>query len=349
MEALTKESTRPRSTPTMVSEPVRSTAIEIRARLKKNGWDYGPKSVAAKMRRMGIKAPAPATLHRIFTQAGLVTPQPRKRPRSSYRRFVHPNPNSCWQIDATGWQLQDRTAVIFEIIDDHSRLELVSMSARSKNSEDAVRAVSLAIERYGVPQKVLSDNGTALNPSRRGWEGALVKMLKALGVKPITGKPSSPTTQGKNERIHSTLQRFLTQQPPVATLNQLQDQLDLFRPYYNTEREHQALNGKTPQEAWDAMPKASPPQPPPVPEAQPEETTRRACPKGSVKVRSTMVMLGHHHARQTITIIITPAAIMFFDAAGTEIRSITPPEPGTTYIGNNQPRGFMANQQSTKS
>ncbi len=58
----------------------------------------------------------------------------------------------------------------------------------------------------------------ALNPSRRGWEGRLVTYMTSLGVEAITGKPGKPTTQGKNERFHQTLFRWLDKQPLAATI-----------------------------------------------------------------------------------------------------------------------------------
>ena len=73
--------------------------------------------------------------------------------------------------------------------------------------------VKKGIAAHGVPQRLLSDNGAALNPSRRGVLGQLVAYVTALGVEPITGKPYKPTTQGKNERFHQTLFRYLDKQP----------------------------------------------------------------------------------------------------------------------------------------
>jgi transposase InsO family protein len=73
-----------------------------------------------------------------------------------------------------------------------------------------------------VPQRLLSDNGIALNPSRRGYRGQLVEHVAALGVAAITGKPYRPTTQGKNERFHQTLFRYLDKQPLAETPAELQ-------------------------------------------------------------------------------------------------------------------------------
>jgi transposase InsO family protein len=70
---------------------------------------------------------------------------------------------------------------------------------------------------HGVPQRLLTDNGIALNPSRRGAEGQLVAYVSSLGVEAITGKPYKPTTQVKNERFHQTLVRWLDKQPLAHT------------------------------------------------------------------------------------------------------------------------------------
>jgi transposase InsO family protein len=83
-----------------------------------------------------------------------------------------------------------------------------------------------------VPRRLLSDNGLALNPSRRGYLGQLVDHVSSLGVEPITGKPYKPTTQGTNERFHRTLSRYLDRQPLAACLAQLQSQVDAFDHIY---------------------------------------------------------------------------------------------------------------------
>lgn len=353
MKAMEMRSTKPRTSPAQVTPRMVELVLDTRETLKRMGHDYGPLSVAAKLRRQGLEPPSRATLARIFTRAGVVVPEPRKKPRSAYQRFVYPEPNGCWQIDSTEWLLAGNTKVaIFQLIDDHSRLALASLVATGETSEAAIRVVSAAIARHGVPQKFLSDNGAALNPTRRGRTGALVEYLKSHGVEPITGKPYKPTTQGKNERFHQTLHRYLNQQPPAHTMAELQAYVDEFDRYYNTEREHQSLPpGTTPQEAWHATAKATPPEPP-NPEitvhATRRSVQRRVGKNGSVAVIGMHFGMGKDHVGATVHVLYDEATIMFFDGRGTEI--ITHPRPpiGTNYVGNNKPRGFMANQTSTK-
>jgi len=126
--------------------------------------------------------------------------------------------------------------VIFQLIDDHSRYALASHVAWGETSEAAIAVFDEAVTAHGVPQRLLSDNGIALNPSRRGLLGQLVVHVMALGVEPITGKPYKPTTQGKNERFHQTLFRYLDKQPLTETLDALQAQIDTVDHIYNTQR-----------------------------------------------------------------------------------------------------------------
>jgi putative transposase len=103
---------------------------------------------------------------------------------------------------------------------------------------------------------------------RASWCGVdvLCRARVRLGVEAITGKPYKPTTQGKNERFHQTLFRYLDKQPFADTHDELQTQVGSFDHVYNTERPHQALPGRvTPLTAWEATPRADPPRPKPNP------------------------------------------------------------------------------------
>ena len=259
-EVLEPKSRRPKSSPSKLTEEVRQQAVAVRAALEASGRDHGPISVYDKMHAMGLpQVPSIAALARIFREAGVARLEPKKKPRSAWRRFVYPAPNACWQLDATQYVLSaGRTCVIFQLIDDHSRYAVASHAAWSETAEAAIAVFDKAVAACGVPQRLLSDNGIALNPSRRGYLGRFVKHISRLGVEAITGKPDKPTTQGKNERFHQTLFRYLDKQPLASTLAELQAQINAFDHIYNTERPHQGLPGRiTPLAAWEAPPSRS--------------------------------------------------------------------------------------------
>ncbi|BBX22118.1 hypothetical protein MTER_15290 [Mycolicibacter terrae] len=120
--ALEPRSRRPRNSPTQLSDETKQQALGVRAALESCGLDHGPISVFDKMHAIGLESvPSVASLARIFRQAGVSKAEPRKKPRSAWRRFVYPAPNACWQLDATGYVLtRGRQCVIFQLIDDHS-------------------------------------------------------------------------------------------------------------------------------------------------------------------------------------------------------------------------------------
>ena len=181
------------------------------------------------MRTMGLDpVPSVASLARIFREAGVARLEPRKRPRSAWRRFVYPAPNACWQLDAAEYVLTGgRKCVIFQLIDDHSRYAVASHVAWGETVMDAIKVVDKAIAAHGVPQAAVRQRNRA-QPVAASVTGPARRHVSRLGVEAITGKPYKPTTQGKNERFHQTLFRYLDKQPLAESLAQLQAQVDAF-------------------------------------------------------------------------------------------------------------------------
>ncbi len=353
---------RPKSSPSKLSDEVKQQAVAVRAALEASGLDHGPISVHEKMHAMGLEqAPSTASLARIFREAGVARLEPKKKPRSAWRRFVYPAPNACWQLDATEYVLSGgRKCVIFQLIDDHSRYAVASHVASGETAKDAITVVDKAIAAHGVPQRLLTDNGLALNPSRRGYVGQLVGHVAALGVEAITGKPYKPTTQGKTERFHQTLFRYLDKQPIAESLAELQTQVDAFDHIYNTQRPHQGLPGRvTPLAAWEATPKADPPRPKPdrpvyevpvssryqPPRAQPptdlpaDTCVRTVGTAGTIRLDSVTYMVDVQRAFQQVLVVRDRDKIIITDLHGEVLAERTRPAPGINYVGNGRPRG----------
>ena len=354
---------RPKSSPSKLDVEVKDQAVAVRAALEASGLDHGPISVHDKMHAMGLEqVPSIASLARIFREAGVARLEPKKKPRSAWRRFVYPAPNACWQLDATEYVLSGgRTCVIFQLIDDHSRYAVASHVASTETAKDAIIVVDKAITNHGVPQRLLSDNGLALNPSRRGYLGQLVSHVAALGVEAITGKPYKPTTQGKNERFHQTLFRYLDKQPIAESLAELQTLVDAFDHIYNTQRPHQGLPGRvTPLTAWDATPKAEPPRPNPdrpvyaqrvpsryqFPRAQPPPDlpantyVRTVSAVGNIGLDSVSYKVGGQHAFRQVLVLSDGDKVIIADLEGEILAERTRPAPGVRYVGNGRPRGL---------
>jgi transposase InsO family protein len=255
-EGLAPQSRRPHRSPAAVDPALELEIIRLRT---DDDWAQprGAASIADELRRAGVPCPAVSTIHRVLVRNGLVVAQPQKRPRASFIRFVYPDPNSCWQIDATCWVLADGTDVwIMDALDDHSRVVVAALACRAPTTLAAQAAVHAGGQLWGLPARILSDNGACFGGT--GCRGDFVDGLALLGVRVMHAHPFHPQTCGKIERFHQTLKRWLRSQPRAADLAQLQAQLDQFVEFYNHRRPHRALLGHTPAEAWAARTPAGP-------------------------------------------------------------------------------------------
>src|SRR5205085_668951 len=132
-EGLRPQSRRPQSSPTRVRPALEEEIVALRKSLADQGLDAGAQTIHYHLGRRHRKAvPSVATIWRVLKHRGFVTPQPHKRPRSSWRRFQAELPNECWQADTTHWTLADGSDVeVLNILDDHSRLLVASRASRA--------------------------------------------------------------------------------------------------------------------------------------------------------------------------------------------------------------------------
>jgi transposase InsO family protein len=257
--ALEPRSRRPRSCAHAVDADTQAAIVSWRRTLHDGGHDCGPHSVAHHLRAERGTAPSVATIWRILQRHGLITPQPQKRPRSSFVRFEAELPNQLWQADTTHWQLADGGDVeILNCLDDHSRLLVVSDCFSTVKAADVVTSFAVAWLENGFPAALLTDNGAVFSAKSRKGKVLLESELDRLGIQGKHSRPYHPQTCGKVERFHQTLKRYLAKQASPRSLAVLQAQLDDFRTYYNQKRPHRALHGHTPLYAFHARLKAGP-------------------------------------------------------------------------------------------
>lgn len=212
-----------------------SRIVELRKQLEKDGPDAGAESIAARPERDGSRPPANSTIHRILVSAGLVRPEPGKRPKASYTRFEASLPDELWQSDFTHWPIATVTM-------------------------DNVQVTFLqACAEHGIPARTLTDNGTVYTTRPiSATPGRSERTLALMGVRQSNGRPCHPQTQGKIERYHRTLKQWLSARPPASSIDELNEQLAEFQHVYNEERPHRALGRRTPGEAYRAKGKALP-------------------------------------------------------------------------------------------
>jgi transposase InsO family protein len=258
-DAIEPRSRRPLTSPTRSSDELEAEVVQLRRELTEAGHDAGPHTIAAHLERRHDWTPAASTVWKILKRHGLIAPQPKKRPRSSYLRFEAELPNETWQSDFTHWRLASGTGVeILTFLDDHSRLAL-SITAHSViTGQIVLNDFRANVEKFGPPASTLTDNGLVFTTRARRGRNAFENELRLLGIDQKNGRPNHPQTQGKVERFQQTMKKWLPAQSPTGTLHELQTQLDSFRDYYNQTRPHRSLNRKTPAQAYAALGKTGP-------------------------------------------------------------------------------------------
>jgi transposase InsO family protein len=279
------------------------------------GLDAGAVSIRYwLLREQHTSPPSARTIHRILTAHDLVEPAPRKRPRSSFRRFEFPSPNACWQMDGMKWKLADRTqVVVLRLLDDHSRVSIASLACDRENTHNAWAVMETAMQRHGRPAMFLSDGGTAFTQRRTHTPGLgeFEARLRHVGILPVVSSSAHPQTCGKKEREWQTQQRWLNARPAANDLIELQRQLDAYDLIYNHQRPHQALDGATPHERYIATPKdAAADRPLAAPITNRSVITNR---KGEVNLGyGQRTSIGTQWAYATVTVLREDPAIAIF-------------------------------------
>lgn len=256
---LEPRSRRPHTSPTRIEGALEDQVIALRKELADLGLDAGAHTIAFHLAKRRDHVPSVSTIWRILARRGFVTPQPQKRPKSSFIRFEAAMPNERWQADITHWSLGDGSDVeILNILDDHSRFLVGADAHRVFKAADVVASFHKAAAANGFPASLLTDNGAVFTAAPRGGRCALELECDRLGIKDVHSRAYHPQTCGKVERFHQTQKRWLARQDPGRSIDALQGLLDGFRTYYNEVRPHRALDRATPAGAYRARPKATP-------------------------------------------------------------------------------------------
>ena len=303
-----------------VSRVGHATPVEVEAevvRLRRElaevpGQDYGADTVRYYLGQVaeregwaarGITVPSRATVHKIMRRHGLVDPEPRKRPKSSYRRFAYARPRDCYQIDATQVMLAGGAkAVVFEVLDDCTRTLVATLAWDIENGAGAITAITTAFAAYGVPALVLADNGSSFTSRlTRGGTSKFTRVVRDAGARLIHSSPYHPQTCGKVERHHRTFKAWLAAQPAPATRAELQTLCESYQHWYNHQRRHSAWDCP-PATAWTNAPALGGPGELPV-QHDAEVRVVTASDTGGIRVGPVIVNLSARYAHQRVTVL----------------------------------------------
>lgn len=221
--------------------PLEEKVVELIVTLKRENQAWGQRRIQEELRRTGIRVSQP-TIARILKENGL-GPHPGRK--VDFERVKATAKDAAWALDffavktAKGVWLQ---ALL--IIDVYTR-ELIDLRVYDGWDVDSVwtiRAFNEACAReQRAPKKVVHDHGTH-------FAGQFERQMRVLGIDNELTPPGLPSMNCYAERAIGTVRRERLRHIRVADAAELQFYLDEYRRYANTERPHQGIEGRTPEE-----------------------------------------------------------------------------------------------------
>ena len=334
-EALRSRSRRPRSSPLQTPVETEEAIVLLRKELSDSGVDAGAETIHYHLSRDLDVVPSVSTIWRILKRRGFVSPQPKKRPRSSFRSFAADLPNQMWQADMTHWELAGGAKVeIVTFIDDCSRVVTGCYAVVVATAINTAEAFHKAAVKWGYPASLLTDNGCIFTAKHRNGKVRLESDLEALGIVFKHGRPYHPQTQGKVERVQQTLKsKWLLHRPRVRTLPELQHQLNEFCDHYNDVRPHKAIGKVPPKSVFDSMVKAGPGDALPSTQFRVMHTKVHANGKLTIRHNSKLQHfgVGRAHKGKAVTMFVSSRLVRIVDTDTAELLGVYEIDPDKTY------------------
>lgn len=264
----------------------RRTAPEVEAAvvaLRTQHPCWGGRKLEVTLRERGVTpVPRPSTITTILQRQGLLPPRQPRQPPATHR-FEHAAPHDLWQMDFMGHRdlIGPGRVHPLTIVDDHSRFLLSLTACPDERLARVWPLLWACFVRYGLPRAILTDNGPPWGPSAETGMTRIEAWLLRLGIELWHGRPRHPQTQGKVERLHSTIsvEAFGTQ--TFRDLAAAQVAFDTFRATYNLDRPHEALDYAVPISRLQANPRPCPPEVP-RPVYAPDDAVRRVRSQGAI-------------------------------------------------------------------
>jgi transposase InsO family protein len=264
--------------------PAQLEAVVCAARAEHPAW--GGRKLHHWLKARGQEpVPAPSTITRILDRNGLLSAE--RRLERDWQRFEEDEPNALWQMDYKHVALghgQARCHAL-TVLDDCSRYSVCLKACADERSETVREQLTRTFQRYGLPQRMLMDNGAPWGSDLEHRHTHLTAWLIRLGVRICHGRPYHPQTQGKDERFHRSLDlEVLRQKPRWRDLADVQAAFDRWRVLYNEERPHEALDNRPPSHRYRPSSRMMPAQLPPI-DYGAGATVRKVQDKGRINFR----------------------------------------------------------------
>lgn len=207
---------------------------------------WGGRKIRARLQALGQAAPAASTITAILRRHQRLDAAAANQ-HQAFERFEHDAPNQLWQMDFKGhFALAAGRCHPLTVLDDHSRFSICLDACGDERWQTVQTGLSQAFQRYGLPERMLMDNGPPWGDRAGSPYTLLTVWLLQLGIRISHGRPYHPQTQGKEERFHRTLKAELLSGRCFRDLDQCQRSFQQWRHIYNSQRPHEALGMAVP-------------------------------------------------------------------------------------------------------
>lgn len=220
---------------------------------------WGARKLGRRLRDLGEPAvPSLSTITEILRRHGRLDAAQADKHRA-FIRFEHRQPNDLWQMDFKGHvALRTGRCHPLTVLDDHSRFAPGLEACADEQAKTVQQRLSAIFRRYGLPWRMLMDNGAPWGDDRESRHTKLTVWLLRLGIGVSHGRPYHPQTQGKAERFHRSLVAEVLGAGPLADLAACQRRFDAWRHVYNSERPHEAIDLEVPIARYRPSPRPFP-------------------------------------------------------------------------------------------
>ncbi len=287
-EGLADHSRRPVHSPSQTPPDIEQAVLDVRT--KHPAWG-GRKIRAYLLARGHERLPSPSTITAILKRHGGIDPQEAAK-HSPWQRFEHEAPNKLWQMDFKGhFPISSGRCHPLTVLDDHSRFALGLEACGDERGETVKERLTAIFRRYGLPERILADNGGPW-----GYDGdhpytSLSIWLLRLDIGVSHGRAYHPQTQGKDERFHRTFKAEVLKDYSFIDLQGCQKAFDSWRDIYNLERPHEALKLATPASRYRLSPRSFPEVLPAI-EYGPDDVVRKVQDQGRISFRGRRFGIG---------------------------------------------------------